>query len=150
MKLNNKGFSLVEMLVSISILSVVIIFMMHLFANIRNIYISNNEEFEYEILKSRVIKSISSDLNNNKLISYEKVNNKEIILHFESGSKNIKITDNNIRYYDENNEYLNETLPNESVVGNILINGNDLIKIHIPFRSNSKNYDINIYEVYYE
>ena len=150
MKLNNKGFSLVEMLVSISILSIVIIFMMHLFINIRNIYISNNEEFEYEILKSRVIKNISNDLNNNKLISYEKVNNKEVILHFEDGSKIIKITDNNIRYYDENNEYINENLPKGAVVGNILIKGKDLINIHIPLKNNNKNYDINIYEVYYE
>ena len=150
MKLNNKGFSLLEMLVSISILSIVIVFMMHLFANIRNIYTSNREEFEYEILKSKVINTISDDLNDSKLIRYEKNSNKKVTLYFENGNKTIEINDNNIRYYDNENEYLNEKLPDGSIVGNILISGSNFVKISIPVGNNFKRYDINIYEVYYE
>lgn len=150
MKLNNKGFSLLEMLVSISILSIVIVFMMHLFANIRNVYTSNREEFEYEILKSKVIKTISDDLNDSKLIRYEKNSNKKVTLYFENGNKTIEINDNNIRYYDNENEYLNEKLPDGSIVGNILISGSNFVKISIPVGNNFKRYDINIYEVYYE
>lgn len=150
MKLNNKGFSLLEMLVSISILSIVIVFMMHLFANIRNVYTSNREEFEYEIIKSKVIKAISDDLNDSKLIRYEKNSNKKVTLYFENGNKTIEINDNNIRYYDNENEYLNEKLPDGSIVGNILISGSNFVKISIPVGNNFKRYDINIYEVYYE
>lgn len=61
-RLNKRGISMVEMIVSIALISVVIIFLMNLFLNIRMTYNLSKTASNYEIVVSSIIKAVGSDI----------------------------------------------------------------------------------------
>lgn len=71
MRFNKKGMTLVEIIVSIALISVVLIFLMSLFLNVRGTYMSSRAEAEYDMLLSTFIKSIGDDIENYGLLSVE-------------------------------------------------------------------------------
>lgn len=62
MKINNKGMTLVEIIVSITLISIVLIFLMNLFIRVRDIYNQSKINAEYDMLVSSIIKSIGDDM----------------------------------------------------------------------------------------
>ena len=70
-KLNNKGNTLIELIISIELMSVVLVSMVRLLVDLNNtntnsVYAKNNE-----VVRSEIIRAIETDLNNYKL-SYKK------------------------------------------------------------------------------
>lgn len=84
MKLNNKGTTLAELLVSIALLSVVLVFMFRLLVDINNE--QNNDTFanNNQVVRAEVIRYIENDLNNKTLsnISRKENNKNELTINF--------------------------------------------------------------------
>ena len=75
-KLNNKGNTLIELIISIALMSVVLVSMIRLLVDLNNtntnsVYAKNNE-----VVRSEIIRAIETDLNNYKLIT---ANNNTIV-----------------------------------------------------------------------
>lgn len=64
MKLNNRGMSMVEIMASLVLISIVLIFLMNIFLNVRTTYNNSTYASDYEMLKSNIIKAVGEDINN--------------------------------------------------------------------------------------
>ncbi len=64
MKLNKKGITLIEIIVSVTLISIVLIFLINLFIKVRNVYNRSQIQTEYKMLASNVIKAIQDDIEN--------------------------------------------------------------------------------------
>lgn len=88
MKLNDKGMTLVEIIVSIALISIVLIFLLNLFINVQANYRFSKLQANYDVLVSDVIKIVSDDIIEYKL---EKVDlsedKKSVKLYFHSYRK---------------------------------------------------------------
>ncbi len=71
MKLNNKGMTLIELLMSIGLIGIVVVFLFQLLVDIKSE--TNNNSFAYnnQINKLEVIYQIEQDLNNNLFVGLE-------------------------------------------------------------------------------
>ena len=68
-KLNNKGTTLIELIISIVLISVVIEFMFRLIIDLNNEQENNDFAVENQINRAEAIRFISDDLLNKELIS---------------------------------------------------------------------------------
>lgn len=66
---NTKGMTMVEMLVSIALISVVLILLMSLFLTSRDLYNKSKNQSDFNILSSTIIKAVSDDIENYGLYS---------------------------------------------------------------------------------
>ncbi len=82
MKLNKKGMSMVEIIVSIALISIVLTFLMNLFLRIRTTYNQSAVQADYNILVANIVKAIGDDIDNYGLseIEYETEGNKSAII----------------------------------------------------------------------
>lgn len=106
--LNNKGMSLIEMLVCLSLMSVVVLLIYGLISQINNLSSKSNYAVQNQSIRLEIIKTIEDDLITNKLANVEKTGN-DIILFF---------SDNNnaeIKYYQENEDYLIEYISHDGI-----------------------------------
>ena len=76
-KLNNKGNTLIELIISIALMSVVLVSMIRLLVDLNNtntnsVYAKNNE-----VVRSEIIRAIETDLNNYKLSNINDLSNEE-------------------------------------------------------------------------
>lgn len=76
-KLNNKGNTLIELIISIALMSVVLVSMVRLLVDLNNtntnsVYAKNNE-----VVRSEIIRAIETDLNNYKLSNINDLSNEE-------------------------------------------------------------------------
>lgn len=110
MKLDKKGMTLVEIIVSLALISIVLIFLMNLFIKVRGTYNQSKIQSDYEILTSNIIKAVGDDIENYGLYSveYENTSAKSaVILTFDEFrptklSERIKKV---LRVYYKNNHY---------------------------------------------
>lgn len=98
MKLNNKGVTIVELLVSLALLSVVLMFLYNLLSNVT---FEKNTDFIANANQANridIINTIEHDLLNDNDISIDKSQTNELVL---KGTKNykIQITENTLAYY---------------------------------------------------
>lgn len=100
MKLNNRGMTMMEIIVSIALISIVILFLMNLFVSVRGTYNQSKTNSEYEVLVSNIINAISKDI--------EKYGLKNIECTRNSCNK-MKITFNSLRESNPG-EYIEKTL----------------------------------------
>lgn len=71
MKLNNKGMTLVEIIISIALISIVLLFMFSLLINVNDMNISSNINSTYLVNKALIIKNIEEDIRDaNKIEIY--------------------------------------------------------------------------------
>lgn len=158
-----KGFTILELLVSIIILSVVLTFAMNLFLRVRSAYTNSKSNVNMEISKSIVIDSVMSDVNkyvvksvsctsDTATLQFEKEN--EIItkqLIFDSSdSRNDYIKYNTVN----SNEAIVRKLPNNTLIGPLSCTFRAHISIgklnHLYFKvidSNGNDYSIDIFIV---
>lgn len=106
--LNNKGMSLIEMLVCLSLMSVVVLLMYGLISQINNLSSESNYAVKNQNIRLEIIKTIEDDLIANKLADVEKKDN-DITLFFSDNDKG------EIKYYQENEDYLVEYISHDSV-----------------------------------
>ncbi len=87
-KLNKSGVTLVEIIVSLALISAVLIFLMSLFVNVRGTYNTSKAEADYDMLVSTFIRGIGDDIDKYGLLNVEYkegVSNKsEVILTFNA------------------------------------------------------------------
>ncbi len=62
MKLNKKGMTMVEIIVSISLISIVLIFLMNLFVKVRGTYNQSKIQADFDVLNATIIKAIGNDI----------------------------------------------------------------------------------------
>lgn len=142
------GFTILELLVSIVILSVVLTLAMNLFLKVRSAYINEKNNIEMEISRSIIIDAVMSDVislgvknvtcsQNTMTIRFN--GDEEVIKTLVFDSTNT--TNDYIKYYGEENAYGTvRKLPKGSIVGNL----NCTKKEEIQFiQSNDDNYIIN-------
>ena len=87
MKLNDKGMTLVEIIVSIALISIVLIFLLNLFINVQANYRFSKLQANYDVLVSDVIKIVSDDIIEYGLEDVKNVDNKSVKLYFHSYRK---------------------------------------------------------------
>lgn len=173
MKLNNKGMTMVEVITSVALVSIVLIFMMNLFVRVRRIYNESKIAANYNILVSNVVKAVSDDIMNYGVDSVEWANpsNRSVIKitynQYRTGTgenivKYLKVTNEYIKYgYDESDTTITSSekltnmtraIPEDATLNYddeyIVYSSNEmygLFKIVIPLYDSDFNcYNINI------
>lgn len=83
--MNKKGVTLIEMIVSISLISIVMVMLLNLFLSIRNVYNTSKIQADYELITAAIIKSVGDDIADYGLISAEYTSDEnEILLTFDA------------------------------------------------------------------
>ena len=90
-KLNNKGMSLMELLVSIILISIVLTFLFQLLNDLKNETSNNDFAYNNQINRAEIIKTIENDLAKNTLIgiSDNTTDNININFHYLNGKTSI-------------------------------------------------------------
>ena len=116
--MNNKGFTLVEIIVSISLVSIVMIFLFQIITTIKNIYDKQNNKNDTKITVSVITREVERDLSsfglvgvptktcdmtNNNIIPSTATNVKCIKLIYDGN--NVKNNEGYIVYYQNNGKY---------------------------------------------
>lgn len=70
-RLDKKGMTMIEIILSIALISIVLIFLMSLFLKVRGTYNQSKIQSNYETLGANVIKAIGNDIENYGLYSVE-------------------------------------------------------------------------------
>jgi len=107
---NNKGMTIVELIVSITLISIVLIFLMNMFIKVRGTYNNSKIQADYDMLNAIVIEAIGSDIKNYGLMSveYESEDHDALIFTFdeyrptklsEPIKKILRLYSKNDRYY---------------------------------------------------
>lgn len=101
--LNKKGSSLVELVISIALMSVVLVFMMKLLVDLNNTETNNSYAKKNEVIRSEIIRMIGNDLNENILSEVRtstSTNGNELKIGFSFNNKTSEIiVDNNTLTY---------------------------------------------------
>ena len=163
MRLNKKGFTLIELIVSIGLLSIVMVFMVNLFMETRIMFNDSKNITSFESDKRYLIKSLNSDLDNNEIESI-KVN----IVYKNLGiTKTLEIVNengHNYLFYGCKSEGCNneekdistykKLLPDGSTIGSFSIKEataeSRLGYIKLPITISGKREDLSVYYSYKE
>lgn len=99
MKLNNKGVTIIELLVSVALVSVVLMFLYNLLSNVTfekttDFIASTNQANRIDI-----ITTIENDLILDNDVELIKEDKREIIMEGKNGQYQIVITDDDLKYY---------------------------------------------------
>ena len=92
MKLNNKGMTLMELLISIVLIGMVLVFLMQLLTDLRDETDNNNFAYNNQVNRTEVIYTIEKDLNKYTLVGLEDASsNGNIVIkfHFRKGVNEI-------------------------------------------------------------
>ncbi len=143
MKLNNKGYLIVEVILAGVLTFTMAYFLINLTLKIRNRYDDGNVETVMLNDKTIITNEIMSDVIDNKIISVDDITN-GIKISFEDGSsKDLTIVGNTINYGS-----YTKKLSDNAIVGDINIkrNGNYfLLEIPITTKYSDKDFGINIF-----
>ena len=167
MKLNNKGFTLIELIVSIGLLSIIMVFMINLFMEARNMFNDSRNITTFESHKRYIIKTLNEDLSNYTIENVSQTDTKlELTFKEISTTKTLEILKENGNTYlfygcktncsNEEKSISNykELIPKGSVIGKIdFKNVNDTSKlgwVKIPIRIAGKREDLSVYFSYKE
>lgn len=116
--MNNKGFTLVEIIVSISLVSVVMIFLFQIISTIKNIYDKQNNKNDTKITVAVITREVEKDLSsfglaevptktcdmtNNNIVPSTATNVKCIKLIYNND--NVKFNEGYVVYYENNGKY---------------------------------------------
>lgn len=69
--LNNKGMSLVEVIISIALISVVLVFMIKLLIDVNNTQTNNDYAKDNQVVRTEILRAIHNDLNSKTLRSID-------------------------------------------------------------------------------
>ena len=165
-KINKKGYMLVEIIVSFSLIFVILISLTNLLIK----YKDDNEDLFYSTKylkdKNLITRNIMEDLKKVNILNVEKIDNKLILYveylnesnNFVSGTRMLSIDNNTITYGNYDNvsnsflesdySYYNKKLESSLDIEELVYNfTEDTVDIKIKVRSlyNDENYDINLF-----
>lgn len=111
--MNKKGITLIEIIVSISLISVVMIFLVSLFLRVNMTYMTGKVNSKYNMLKADIIKAVGDDLENYDLLSakyypeYGREKDEAVVFEFDEyrESKLSERIKKVLRVYFEYDEY---------------------------------------------
>ena len=100
--LNNKGMSLMELLVSVILIGVVLTFLFQLLTDLKNETANNDFAYNNQINRAEIIKTIEKDLEENSLVgvSDSTTNNIQINFHYADNKTSVL----NTKREDDKNE----------------------------------------------
>lgn len=147
--LNKKGSSLVELVISIALMSVVLVFMMKLLVDLNNTETNNSYAKKNEVIRSEIIRMIGNDLNEN-ILSNVSINTNEnelkIDFSFNNKTSEIIVTNNTLAYTSTNGQLRKWTLKqgefNTSCVDYKMSEANELAAFEIGIQVHTSN-DLN-------
>ncbi len=86
--MNKKGMTLIEIIVSLALISIVVVFLLNLFLNVRNFYNNSKIKADYDMLVSNIVSAVSDDINRYGLESVQEItsvgNHKAYLLTFKT------------------------------------------------------------------
>jgi len=143
-----KGITLMEIIVSIALISIVMIFLFNVLANIRNEEVLSKRKSENLINQALVIKNIQDDLADNNLISFA-VNNNSITFTYEDNiTKELTWDENSITYNNEKTTF-RANINNNAILIEETINNHKFFIITIPIIDRNQNFNIEIVHYQY-
>lgn len=94
MKLNNKGMTLIELLITIVFAGIILVFIFSMLNGLRNETDNNNFAYNNQINKVDLVHTIQKDLNNYLLVGIEDNSSDNLIInfHFLKGDDNKEVT----------------------------------------------------------
>ena len=159
--MNNKGFTLVEMLVSFVLSMIIVVLLFQLIINLKDVYVSSVIKTELLNRQNLMTNKIYSDLIDKQVISISNCNSSSTCVDFtffDGSDKQLIIDDvNNILSYDDyvvkldNNSYFGSFSINTSNFGNISNKYNKIFNINVPILNdnfNDENFGINVVYMY--
>ena len=102
--MNNKGFTLVELMVSIALIALVLVFMFNLLGDIKRESALSNEDISDALNRSTITRLIQNDFIENNLIKVEACNEEVLCYDFtfqNNNSKRLIVRENEIEYDNE-------------------------------------------------
>lgn len=153
--MNNKGFTIVEMLSAFILSSIIIIIMFQLIINLKEVYQSSGTKTDMLNKKNIMLDKIYTDLNEKKLVNLSTCGENCIDLTYATGTTkrlSLNISNQTVTYDNYtakiNNGYELEDMQIELPIANELVL-NKLIKIYIPItNSSNEDYSMNIIYTY--
>lgn len=160
--MNKKGFTLIEVLVSLSLVTLISIFLFQIIFIIRDIYVEKSVKSELYIETSNISNMINKEIINNEnegitLKEVRKVNNNQLYFVFSDNTKkyiDIDRNNNEISYGNVETKILpNTTIGNISLYYNYLDNGLDqngvfVVRIPISYKNYNNDFSIRIISRY--
>lgn len=107
MKLNNKGTSLIELIVSVALISVVLLFMFKLLLDVNNEITNNTFAKDNQVVRAEVIRTIENDLNANILTGLSNTGTatrRVITFRFNTKTSTLTLTPTTIQYTSSSGE----------------------------------------------
>lgn len=103
MRLNNKGTSLMELIVSIALISVILVFMIRLLVDLNDTETNNDFAKNNQLIRAEIIRAIENDLNNKVITNIDGIGStaNNLIINFkfkDNTSSKIDATSNTIEY----------------------------------------------------
>lgn len=138
--MNNKGFTIVELITTFALSALIIILLMNVVIIIKNVYTKSNIKSELYINQYNLSNTINSKLNKKKLISYEECTEEEMCynFNFEDEIIKLKVTQKTIKFgnyvynLDEKTTVQNPSVDIEYVNLNDVNNTDSFLVIKIP------------------
>lgn len=142
--MNKKGVTILELLISITLISIVILLLIKVIFSLNNINNDKSYASNDEISRTELIKNIESDFLKLKLEGLEirKEENATIKFYYESTYKELKIEKDKITYNNETKTLESSNATYDLCPSYEYISLDDnyyLIKINIPVLINNKN-----------
>jgi len=119
MKLNNKGMSLMELLVSIVLIGIVLTFLFQMLVDLKNETTTNNYAYNNQVNRTEAIYTIEKDLLKYALVGVE-----------DKSSDNLKIS-----FYYEKNDILKEAILSIDSYTSKDVLGEDITKYYLRYTS---------------
>ena len=150
--INKKGTSIIELIVSIALLSIVLAFMLKLLVDLNNVRTNTNFAKDNQIVRSSIIRTIENDIRSKDLKKIEKIEencNSDLCIKFsffDDTSSMISLNEDKILYSSTNNKNFKWTMNNCMVyVDKVYINQyrNDYTKKSYGFVMNIQIYTSN-------
>ena len=82
--MNKKGMTLVEIIVSIVLVSIILIFVTRLLITVNGLYKKSKLEVDFEVLNTLLIDAVSTDINRQGVNKIETDGNKSVIITFNA------------------------------------------------------------------
>ena len=96
--MNNRGISLLELIISLSLISIVLILVYSLLVNVSNEVDNTNYASNNQLNRVEIIKTVENDLTNNSLDNIELSNN-TLSFIFDKGVSSLNVLNENNKYY---------------------------------------------------
>lgn len=145
---NKKGITILELLISITLISIVVLLLIRVMFSLNSIASSKNYASEDEISRAEIIKNIESDFLSQHLngLNINTNNNIELIFQYENSASKLIINQNSLTYNNEKYTLNSKNAAYDSCLKyeyQDLDDGYYLLKIEIPVLINNENTTLN-------